>query len=354
VLHLISSYFVVVIRHILNSFYLRNLAVMLLYVSPDILQSLSIIDKIGVTGAVEQVLSHVFFYCFFVFHSRVLYEGLLEKKKYFLYAISFLVTMIAWREGTSYFLWLVTKPAGETVYQFRELKEFNWVFWIFIYWANIVYDYIALGVYLAFRYFREREAWLEIENKKKELELKQLKEQLNPHFLFNALNNIYSYSIEQNHKTGELLLKLSDLMRFTLEKSALDHIPLKEELAFIENYVAFERERLGKRCSISINKRIGVDHEVPPFVLFTFVENAFKHGTNRIGATEIALSLVSDKEGIQFNISNTIATASTTVSTGLGLENVKRRLDILYPNKHTLNIGPFDGVHTVSLKLQAV
>jgi LytS/YehU family sensor histidine kinase len=283
----------------------------------------------------------------------VLYEGLLEKKRYVLYGLSFLCTMIAWREGTSYLVWLLTKPATETVYQFRELKEYNKVFWIFIYWANVVYDYIALGVYLAFRYFRERQQWLEIDARKKELELKQLKEQLNPHFLFNALNNIYSYSIEQNPRTGELLLKLSDLMRFTLQKSALDHIPLEEEVDFIENYIAFEQERLGKRCAITVSKRIGAEHNVPPFIFFTFVENAFKHSTNQIGTSEIALSLAADKHGIQLSVTNTIAPTSATHSTGLGLENVKRRLDILYPGRHTLKTGPFDGVYTASLHLQS-
>jgi hypothetical protein len=343
-----------VIRRIIDNFWLRNLAVMLLYVSPDILQSLSILDKIGVSGAVDRILSHVFFYCYFVFHSRVLYEGLLEKKRYVLYGLSFLGTVILWREGTSYLVWLITKPATETVYQFRELKEYNKVFWVFIYWANVVYDYIALGVYLAFRYFREKQQWLEIEARKKELELKQLKEQLNPHFLFNALNNIYSYSIEQNPRTGELLLKLSDLLRFTLQKSALDHIPLKEELDFIENYIAFERERLGKRCNISLTKRIDAEHQVPPFIFFTFVENAFKHSTNKIGTSEIALSLAADRDGIQLSISNTMAPASERHSTGLGLENVKRRLDILYPGRHTLKTGPFDGVYTASLHLQSL
>lgn len=340
------------IRRIVENFYLRNLAAMLVFVSPDVFQSLAMLSKIGWSGAFDRIASHVFFFCYFVFHNRILYEKLLEKKKYALYAVSFLLTMIAWREGTSYLMWLLTKPASEKVYQFRELKEYNWAFWIFIYWANVVYDYIALGVYLAFRYFKSREALLEIENRKKELELKQLKEQLNPHFLFNALNNIYSYSIEESKKTDELLLKLSDLLRFTLQKSAADQIPLDEEIAFIENYIAFEQERLGKRCTISFVKRMNEGHTVAPFVFFTFVENAFKHSTNKIGASEIAISLVAEKNAISFTVTNTIAPAAAGASTGLGLENAKRRLNILYPNRHKLDTGPFDGVYTVSLQLQ--
>lgn len=206
------------IRRIANNFYLRNIVILVLFMSPHVLQS---IGKHGfqVTDILHNIMSYTAFYLYFVFHSTVLYEKLLAKKKYISYLLAFLATMFIWREGTSYIEWLALKPPGETVYHIRELQLWNATVWVFTYWADVIDIYIALGVYLAFKYFRERTRLLEIENLQKEMELKQLNEQLNPHFLFNALNNIYSHQLRYNTDAKELILKLSELMRYVLDSS---------------------------------------------------------------------------------------------------------------------------------------
>ncbi len=261
-----------------------------------------------------------------------------------------------WRESTSYFYWLLTKPQNETEYKIRELKEFNSVFWVFIYWANVVYIYISLGVYLSFKYFRERTRLLQIENIQKEMELKQLNEQLNPHFLFNALNNIYSHHLRSAGDTGELILKLSELMRYILDSSKKDTVLLCDELLFIENYIAFETERLGKRCSVDYSKEVTTaPFNIVPLILFNFIENAFKHGTTSIHKSDIVIRIEANENLLKLFISNSVYhSQQSAVRMGFGVDNTKRRLELLYPGKYALDIIPTTDKFTVRLEINNI
>ena len=343
------------IQRIANNFYLRNFLALLIYISPNVLQDIAKIDQTGSLSMVKDVLGHAAFFLFFIFHSRILYEKLFFNKKYGLYAISFIVTILMWRESSSYFIWLATRPPGEVVYQIDELKTNNWAFWLFCYWADLVYSWIALGVYLSFKYFTERARLLEIENVQKELELKQLNEQLNPHFLFNALNNIYSHTIRETGSTKELILKLSELMRYILDSSKKKTVPLNDELGFIEHYIVFEEERLGKRCMINYSKSVTTTNfNIVPLILFNFIENAFKHGTNSIYRSDIRIEVRTDEESLNLIISNPIFNNNNNGnhSTKTGLDNVQRRLALLYPKAHKLEICQDKDIFTVMLELQ--
>lgn len=343
-------YFVKVLQRILNNFYLRNLAAWFIYISPDLLQDLADIKRLGGMYIFKDISGLTAFFIFFVFHSRVLYEKLFLQKKYISYAIAFLVTIFIWRESTSYLIWLASKPPTETVYHIVELKDYNWLFWLFIYWADVVYIGIALGVYLAFKYYKERTRLLQIENMQKEMELKQLNEQLNPHFLFNALNNIYSHILKNSGNGKELVLKLGELMRYVVDSSKKRTVSLTEEIAFIENYIAFEQERLGKRCDIHYTKSISAEMSIVPLILFSFIENAFKHGTASMQKSDIYISISTSPGALHMTVSNPVFT-NEQHSTKTGLENVKKRLSLLYPDAYHLDIQQDEKTYTVKLDI---
>lgn len=212
---------------------------------------------------------------------------------------------------------------------------------------------ISLGVaiFLSTKYFLERKLFYQTNLMKRDIELQQLKSQLNPHFLFNALNNIYSYNLDNNKHGNDLILRLSQLMRFIVESRDKQIITINEELDFIENYIAFEKERLGPRCEIIYNKEIGnPGRTIAPLLLFPFIENAFKHGTNRIAKSVVDIS-VTDKEGDLYLVVKNSIVNNSIQSTRTGIPNVSRRLELLYPEQHQLNISNKENLFIVELIL---
>ncbi|MEO0528573.1 MAG: histidine kinase [Bacteroidota bacterium] len=200
--------------------------------------------------------------------------------------------------------------------------------------------------------FRRENA--EKEKLQKEMELNYLKEQVNPHFLFNALNSIYSLSRLQSPETPDLVMQLSELMRYQLESSKKDTVLLKEELEFIENYLLLEEKRLSKRCAIEF--LIGgdlLDFRIAPMLLIPFVENAIKHGahsTNKQSKIDVSASL--EHTTLRFSVVNSKPPAiGESNRKGLGLENVRRRLNLLYPNAHRLEISDEENAYRIHLAI---
>ncbi len=194
----------------------------------------------------------------------------------------------------------------------------------------------------------------EKEKLQKEMELTYLKEQVNPHFLFNSLNSIYSLSREQSPETPDLVMQLSELMRYQLESSKNDTVLLKEELEFIENYLLLEEKRLSKRCAIEfLIDGDFLDLRIAPMLLIPFIENAVKHGaqsTNNQSSIDISTSIKNST--LQFCVVNSKPSqVSISHREGLGLENVRRRLKLLYPNSHELKIDDREKEYRVNLSI---
>jgi hypothetical protein len=194
----------------------------------------------------------------------------------------------------------------------------------------------------------------EKEKLQKEMELNYLKEQVNPHFLFNSLNSIYSLSREQSPETPDLVMQLSELMRYQLESSKRDTVLLKEEIEFIENYLLLEEKRLSKRCDLEfLIKGDLLDLKIAPMLLIPFVENAIKHGaqsTNEHSTIDISASIKNNS--IHFCVVNSKPSiASASKREGMGLENVIRRLNLLYPDSHALGIKDLEKVYQVNLSI---
>jgi hypothetical protein len=197
---------------------------------------------------------------------------------------------------------------------------------------------------------------LEKEKQKTEVELKALKAQINPHFFFNTLNSIYSMALDKDERLPGTVLQLSDLMRYFLYESKDNFVPLEKELAVADNYIALQKIRSGEQLSIEVNKQGEVNGQtIAPLLLITFLENAFKHGAKgSSGNTFIKLDIKVEKNKLNFTVENNkgvIDEVNTSDHNGLGLENVKRQLELLYPGKHLLNIKNAPDRFLVALQL---
>jgi hypothetical protein len=190
-------------------------------------------------------------------------------------------------------------------------------------------------------------------------ELHMLQSQLSPHFLFNTLNNMYGLSITQHEKIPPLILKLSDLLRYSVYEATETYVPLQDELAYIHNYIDFEQLRIGDRLELKtdIENITGSDIRIAPMLLIVFIENAFKHSKNTAEPKifiEVRLKIWGNS--ILFYLKNSHSRSATNEPTvekhsGFGLPNVRKRLQLLYPNQHDLVIENEATHYTVNLRL---
>lgn len=193
----------------------------------------------------------------------------------------------------------------------------------------------------------------------KESELQLLKSQLSPHFLFNVLNNLYGLSLKKGDKVSPMLLKLSGLLRYSLYDTNKTFVPLPDELNCIENYIELEKMRIGERLLLDINisKQNIEEAVIPPMLLMTFIENAFKHSkdtSHKNIIINIRFQLVNDliELAIKNNMSDEAKTVTSIEHSGIGLSVTKKRLDLLYGNKYSLHAFSANGFYTTYLKIK--
>lgn len=193
------------------------------------------------------------------------------------------------------------------------------------------------------------------ELKLREAELKLLKGQINPHFLFNTLNNLYSLSLEKSDKTPDLLIRLSDMLSYITYDCASDKVPLTKEVDFISNYIELQKVRY-ETCRISFAVTGELDNkQIAPMILHTFVDNSFKHGTDIDSEnTWIHITITAKDEFLFLAVINSIRSdyENKKDHTGIGLDNTNKRLDLLYPDKYDLVVNDSNEKYSVFLKLE--
>jgi sensor histidine kinase YesM len=197
---------------------------------------------------------------------------------------------------------------------------------------------------------------LEKEKQKTEAELRALKAQINPHFFFNTLNSIYSMSLDKDDRLPATILQLSEIMRYFLYESKDNFVPLEKELAVVDSYIALQTIRSGEQLKIEIKREGDVtDQKIAPLILITFLENAFKHGAKGDSEnTFIRSAIRTEKDKLIFIVENNkgyVDEIEKGKHSGLGLENVKRQLQLLYPGKHLLSIQDKQDKFYVRLEL---
>jgi two-component system sensor histidine kinase AlgZ len=293
------------------------------------------------------------------FNIYFLMPKFLFKRKYILYVIlilSAIFLMVIAKFNLTYFLisnnvW----PEGpETISSLSLNYSVDMMF------GELYVITFVTAIKVTLDFLKEQKRVTDLEKAHLETELLFLKSQISPHFFFNTLNNIHSLALEKSNKTPKIILRLSELMRYLLYETKLERQSLENEILCIQNYLDLEKIRHDDllRVNLTISGDIS-DKEIAPILLLTFVENAFKHGVNKnIGIVNIAIDFTIIKNFLYFTITNPLPAvteikSSFDDSSGIGLENVKKRLILGYDQKdYDLKINNKDNLFTVSLKIK--
>lgn len=213
-------------------------------------------------------------------------------------------------------------------------KVYEAYFFIFqtLFFSVLGYLFVA-WIYKLIRNYRL------LKNEKTEAELSLLKSKIDPHFFFNTLNNLYGLAIAKSDKTPEVILKLSEIMRYTIYEGEKELTPLKNEISYLVEYIGVQEIRYQKSVDIKFEKDVQDDSLfVSPLLFIMLVENAFKHGIESLAKDAfVHIELMQQDDRIIFEVSNNFEPKSETTS-GMGLKNLKKRLQYLYPNRHSLDL----------------
>ena len=302
--------------------------------------------------SVNAMLIYVLFYAIdislFYVNYLLLIPCFFDKKKYGLYAISIVFTLILFGFVKYGFALLFKQYA---LMHGKEIIGF-WVFFLSTSFSNLVFLFLSTILKFTVDWFLNERIQRDLENQRLSAELAFLKSQINPHFLFNSLNSIYSLAYQRSETTPEAILKLSEIMRYMLYECNDNRVDLVKELQYLQNYIDLQKIRFGSKAYIDykIDGKVE-DQKIVPLLLIAFIENAFKHGVASNPLTPIRLLIDVEESHLHFYMQNKKHTNNRDASGGIGLNNVKRRLDLLYPGKYNLDIRDETDTYTVELSL---
>ena len=250
------------------------------------------------------------------------------------------------------------------------------VYWLFVYCPGGIYeaDYplfylpkifnliisnyeipaVAAVIMITRRWYADQQVTRELEKEKLEAELKYLKSQINPHFLFNTLNNLYSLTLKKSEKAPDVVLKLSEMLDYMLYQSNENEVRLIEEIDFIKAKLELEKIRYGRRLKLKTEIMGDPDNKyIAPLLLLPFIENCFKHGASKDEQNPfITISIEITDNCLLLNVINSYSERSEDDSAeGIGLQNVRRRLEIQYKDRYGLNISKHDNLYEVRFRL---
>ncbi len=228
--------------------------------------------------------------------------------------------------------------------------------------SKFILQHISITLFIAIfvGMLKFAEEWLELETKRKEIEnekltaeLTFLKAQINPHFLFNTLNNLYYLAFTNSPNTTEVIAKLSQMMRYMIYDSDHEKVMLSKEIEYIENYISLEKLRLNNQIPINFTVEGNTNQvKIVPLILITFLENAFKHGiSNNSTNAYIFLKISVQNNELIYTVENSKLAAKNQEKSGIGLQNVNRRLALSYPQKHQLEVFDLENDYKICLTL---
>jgi hypothetical protein len=305
-----------------------------------------------VVSAVAAVECLIYSYpVMFLFIPRFLLKGKLTQ---------FVAVLVVWGVAGYFFNYLFRRfvffPFGELtgVKVGNPLGSGNLNYWapVGIVVMNLMAGYGSMIVLFKYWVVKQRD-FLNAEKEKVNAELQLLKAQVHPHFLFNTLNNIYSFSLQNSPKTPELILKLSSLLSYILYDCKASEVPLEKELSVMRNFIDLEKERYEK-LDISLNIEGDIkDNWISPLLLLPFLENAFKHGTSeQLEKPWLSMDVSVKQNMFRCKIANSKNETQLPGSNGIGIQNVKKRLEYLYPGKHELKLSDERNFFVASLLIE--
>ncbi|WP_400080821.1 sensor histidine kinase [Winogradskyella sp. R77965] len=257
------------------------------------------------------------------------------------------------------FIILVTilVPLGITAYELIVLKKDSVLFLGDFHpaVAIVVLIYYAILLVIGILWIiTQLKSVLQLKNEKTKNELLHLQSQVNPHFFFNMLNNLYGLVDVDSEKAKALILKLSELMRYSIYEGERGTVYLEEEVEYLKNYIEIHRMRYHKDIDVKCN--IDIENNKPqimPLLFIILLENAFKHGVENLrDKAYIHLNLRTDKNTIYFSIENNFDESQLSEVSGIGIKNLKRRLELAYPNMHRLTFTNTEDIYKANLELQ--
>jgi len=275
-------------------------------------------------------------------------------KKYFQFSIFFLLSAASAIILQRVLMYYISYPVFYPEY-LSKIKSF-WQINPFYSFFNI---YTVVGLFASIKllkyWYQNQQLKTELENKNKTSELALLRSQLNPHFLFNTLNNIDSLIITNPDKASDAIIKLSDIMRFMLYDTSTDEVPLDKEVNYLKSYISLQQMRLKDPDFVTVTIE-GNCHgkTIAPMLFIPFVENAFKHGQKNVASPGIEVKLTCLIDSINFEVINYVDDSkemNKDDTSGIGLINTKRRLELLYPGKHEFTIEKENGSYKSSLRI---
>lgn len=271
---------------------------------------------------------------FFYFNSGILIPKFYLKKKYFVYVFCIVLC------------YFVTCFLPAIIISYNRFPPF-----LFETFHNI---FVFLVIFFISFTIRINKQWKLAEQQRLSAELTNLKAQVRPHFLFNTLNSIYSLIVTKSETAASAVVMLSNLMRYLLSESAREFVELEKEIHYLSDYIELQKIRLGETVKINftVNGNI-TDQQIAPLILIPFVENAFKHGVNPEERSHITMSIdITDNELNMTVSNNKVAHLNDANETGgTGIDNVRKRLQLLYPSSHELVILDKEYKFTIKLKL---
>lgn len=282
----------------------------------------------------------------FSFYYYLIFPKLLNKTQILLNTV---LTIVFWGLYSFVWVWIYKLTGRAEVY-----SDF-----VIVYKSSLGHTLLsmlyAIVLRLSVDWFHKYQRQMELEKQNSITELALLRSQINPHFLFNTLNNINSFSANNPEKTSYAIIKLSDIMRYMLYEANGEKVLLDREIDYIKNFIALQKLRYKESDFVKFDI-IGETSKlfIPPMIFLPFIENAFKHGSiSSLNAIEILLNVAENQ--IAFRCKNRIKKLNDTEKNqvgGLGIKNIKRRLELLFPSKHKLKIFEENNVYIVELNIQ--
>ena len=219
----------------------------------------------------------------------------------------------------------------------------------------IVFGIYAMFINFTIRLFETQKLKADLINQNQASELALLRSQINPHFLFNTLNNIYSLVYKKSDEASEAVMKLSEIMRYTLYDSNIDKVMLDKEVEYLKNFIELQQLRLKTDNFVEFNIKGNLEgYTIAPMIFISFVENAFKHGSKKVQSPGIVINLTAGNNKIIFDMMNYCLeneVQNKDIAGGIGLQNIKRRLELLYKDKHNLEITKTENQFIVKLEI---
>jgi two-component system LytT family sensor kinase len=282
----------------------------------------------------------------FYLNAFVLIPKLIYRKKYLFY---FLVQLIILSVFVTFHWLFFTFVTEQHQFSLSGFLLFNTFPFAFILACSTAYRMVQDRIE-AERLLKERE------NENLKTELSFLRSQVSPHFMFNVLNNMVSLARKKSDLLEPSLIKLSSLMRYMLYETDEQKVPLQKEVEYLQSYIDLQQQRFGKKLTVKVDIDIhDCCYEIEPMLLIPFIENAFKHGTGMIEEPMISVQLKADDGVLQLTVQNKFNCKTAEIkdkASGIGLTNVKRRLNLLYGKNHSLQVSDKNGWFVTSLQLK--